>query len=164
MYRMTDEEFERAVEEALASIPERFIDALENVTVVIQDEPTPYQLGLAEEDPSWELPADDLFWDDSAADEEGEEEEGGLDEGEEGPLPEPGPDDFLGLYDGIPLTERDGAYDFEVPDVITVFKGAHERSFDTREEMVEEIRKTVVHEIGHYFGMDEEAIARMGYE
>ena len=47
--------------------------------------------------------------------------------------------------------------------MITVFKGPHERLCSSREEMVEEIRKTVVHEIGHYFGMDEEAIDEMGY-
>lgn len=155
MYRMTDEEFEQAVEEALASIPERFTQALENVTIVVQDEPTAYQLGL-EEDPSWDDLDDSQDWE-----EEDDEEDVWPEEEEE---PEQGPDDFLGLYDGIPLTERDGYYDCEVPDVITIFKGAHERSFDTREEMVEEIRKTVVHEIGHYFGMDEDAIARMGYE
>ena len=158
MYRMTDQEFETAVEEALASIPERFMDALENVTIVIQDEPTAYQLGLEEEEPSWELPEDSDDWCEEG--DGAEWEEGDPDSRET----VQGPDDFLGLYDGIPLTERDGCYDCEVPDVITVFKGAHERSFDSRGEIGEEIRKTVVHEIGHYFGMDEDAIARMGYE
>ena len=49
-------------------------------------------------------------------------------------------------------------------DVIYLFKGPHERLEGTREEIIEQVRRTVVHEIGHYFGMDEEQIATMGYE
>ena len=70
----------------------------------------------------------------------------------------------LGLYEGIALTERGEWYgEGEMPDVITIFKGPHERCFDSRERIVEEIRKTVVHEIGHHFGMDDEALGRIGY-
>lgn len=161
MYCMTEEEFERAIDEALQSIPEEFLRALENVAVVAQDEPNAYQLGRAAgEDEEWteeELEA----WFDEANDEanadapDEESDRDALSDEEEF-------DDLLGLYDGIPLTERDD-YAGDVPDVITVFKGPHERLCNSREEMVEEIRKTVVHEIGHYFGMDEEAIDEMGY-
>ena len=49
MYRMTDSEFESAVEEALGCIPERFLDALENVAVVVEDEPNDYHLETLEE-------------------------------------------------------------------------------------------------------------------
>lgn len=179
---MTAEEFERAIDEALQSIPAEFLDALENVAIVAQDEPTAWQLGRANDD-AWDDEADDAdawtdeeiaAWDEAGmfgAEEDGEslQTEVRTDEeaadcadaldcsGEDGFA-----DDLLGLYDGIPLTER-GDYAWDVPDVITVFKGPHERLCSSREEMVEEIRKTVVHEIGHYFGMDEDEIERMGY-
>ena len=73
-------------------------------------------------------------------------------------------DELLGLYDGIPLTER-GAYygEGDVPDVITIFKGPHERCFQERDAIREEVRKTVIHEIGHFFGNDEAALEQMGY-
>lgn len=129
MFKLTDEEFEAAVAEALDSIPEQFLDELENVVITVQDEPTEDQLELSE-DPCAQV----------------------LD------------DEVLGLYEGVSLYDRGEWYgECNVPDVITIFKGPHERSFDTREEILEEIRKTVVHEIGHYFGMDEEAVWRMGY-
>ena len=73
-------------------------------------------------------------------------------------------DELLGLYDGTPLTERDSYYGTgDLPDVITVFKGPHERCFPNEDELVEEVRKTIVHEIGHYFGNDEETLSEMGY-
>ena len=158
---MTEEEFERAIDEALQSIPEEFLRALENVAVVAQDEPNAYQLGRAAgEDEEWtevELEA----WFDEANDEA--DADAPDEESDRDALPDEEEfDDLLGLYDGIPLTERDD-YAWDIPDVITVFKGPHERLCSSREEMVEEIRKTVVHEIGHYFGMDEEAIDEMGY-
>lgn len=73
--------------------------------------------------------------------------------------------DMLGVYDGIPLTQRAGSYGAvdDYPDCITIFKGPHERLEGTRDEIIEEVRKTVVHEVGHYFGMTEEQIDAMGY-
>ena len=73
-------------------------------------------------------------------------------------------DELLGLYDGTPLTERDSYYGTgDLPDVITVFKGPHKRCFPNEDELAEEVRKTIVHEIGHYFGNDEETLSEMGY-
>ena len=75
-------------------------------------------------------------------------------------------DELLGLYDGTPLTERDSFYGTgELPDVITIFKGPHERCFEELGEAAlrDEIRRTVIHEVGHYFGNDEETLAEMGY-
>lgn len=143
MYEMTESEFEKAVDEAIATIPERFLGALENIAITIQDEPTDEQLASIE----WVDEFDDE--EDWADDEDGEW------------VDEP----MLGLYEGVPLTERGDSYGSfgDVPDVITVFKGPHERCFDSREEIVEEIRKTVVHEIGHYFGIDDERLYEMGY-
>lgn len=140
MYRMTDEEFEAAVEDALAAIPERFLKALDNIELVVQDEPTAEQLACVE----------DEYWDDA--------DEGDFPDGEDG-----GAGDLFGLYEGIALTERDEYGFCEMPDVITVFKGPHERTFDTREQVVEEIGKTVIHEIGHYFGLDDAKLYSMGY-
>ena len=72
--------------------------------------------------------------------------------------------ELLGLYDGIPATERGVWYgEGDMPDVITIFKGPHERCFETRDVMLEEIRKTVIHEVGHYFGNDEAMLEEMGY-
>ena len=64
----------------------------------------------------------------------------------------------------MPLTLRGAGYgDGEVPDVISIFKGPHERCFSSYEAIAEQIRKTVVHEIGHYFGNDEAMLRAMGY-
>ena len=72
-------------------------------------------------------------------------------------------DELLGLYDGVPLTERSEYDECDMPDVITIFKGPHERCFASREEIVDQIGRTVVHEVGHYFGLDDEQLHAMGY-
>ncbi len=131
MHRMTDSEFESAVEEALGCIPERFLDALENVAVVVEDEPNDYHLETLEEPDCLGASVCD--------------------------------NELLGLYDGVSLPDRADGYDSDVPDVITVFKGPHERCFGSRAEIVEEIGKTVVHEIGRYFGIDDARLYEMGY-
>ena len=127
MVYLTDEEFEAAVQGAIDSIPEEFLDELENVALLLADEP-----------------GSDDFAGDGYYTENG---------------------DLLGLYDGIALTERGGWYGAgdDYPDTITIFKGPHERLSDDRAEVLEEIRKTVVHEIAHYFGMDEAQVDEMGY-
>lgn len=131
MARMTDEEFETVVEEALANIPERFLRALDNVAIVVESEPDDYHFDI---------------------------------------LDEPGcrgasvrKDELLGLYDGVSLPDRADGYEGDLPDVITVFKGPHERCFRSRAELVDEVGKTVVHEIGHYFGIDDARLHEMGY-
>ena len=126
MIRLTDEEFEEAVQDAIDSIPDEFLDELENVAFVIADEPT-----------KQDFRGDGYFT-------------------KKG--------DLLGLYDGRAMTNRGGSYGLgDYPDTITIFKGPHERLGDTRENVLEEIRRTVVHEIAHYFGMDEEQVGDMGY-
>ena len=71
--------------------------------------------------------------------------------------------DLLGLYDGVPLTERDSGYTFAPPDRILVFRGPLLRMCGSTEELVEEVRITVVHEIAHHFGIDDEALHDLGY-
>ena len=182
MYSMTDTEFEEAIQAALDRIPEQFLDELENVAIVMEDEPNEYHLGEIDNSTS-DLYADDFddnddddfdeFEDDY--DEVDDEDYDGYEDDDE-PYDE---DDFeggsrhevlskngelLGLFDGASILEQDFFYGEELPNVITIFKGPHERSFDTREEVFEEVAKTVIHEIGHYFGMDEQQLKAMGYE
>ena len=112
-------QFERYVAEALASIPQRFRDALQNIAIVVEDEP-----------------AQDL-----------------LDEMEIEP-----PDTLLGLYQGIPLTERQWAHGNTLPDRVLIFQGPHERESEDDDDLVVAIGETLIHEIGHYFGLSEEEI------
>jgi predicted Zn-dependent protease with MMP-like domain len=74
-----------------------------------------------------------------------------------------GPDDTLyGLYEGIPLTERGDSYYGVLPDRITIFRGPLERDFRA-DELEEQVRITVVHEIAHYFGFGEERLEELGW-
>jgi predicted Zn-dependent protease with MMP-like domain len=71
--------------------------------------------------------------------------------------------DLFGLYHGVPLTER-GDDTGLPPDKISIYRIPLEESFAEPEELREEIRVTVLHELGHYFGLDEDRIAELGYE
>ncbi|NLE71356.1 MAG: metallopeptidase family protein [Actinomycetales bacterium] len=79
--------------------------------------------------------------------------------------PPPGePDDLLGLYDGVALTERDGWWAAgALPDRITIFREPTLAICDTVEEVVEEVAVTVVHEIAHHFGIDDERLHELGW-
>ncbi len=68
---------------------------------------------------------------------------------------------LLGLYEGIPLTERYG-YDMVLPDKVTLFQKPIESICDTQEQMAEEISKTLIHEIAHHFGLDDDHLDRLG--
>ena len=104
--RLSRRRFERLVIRALAAIPEEFRLRLENVAVVIEDEPPP------------NMP------------------------------------DTMGLYEGVPLIERSLA-DTTFPDRITLFRGPIERTCRTEEELEAEVKLTVLHEVGHFFGLQE---------
>ncbi len=71
--------------------------------------------------------------------------------------------DLLGLYDGTPLTERDSSYTLVVPDRITVFRGPLLDMCEDEREVVDEVRITVVHEIAHHFGIDDDRLHALGY-
>jgi predicted Zn-dependent protease with MMP-like domain len=116
---MTREEFRALVDEALMDIPDEFRDAMKNIAIVVEDEPSAHALA-----------------------------EVGL---------EPG-DTLLGLYEGIPLTERQWAHGNVLPDKITLFQNAIEESSESREDTVVAIGETLIHEVGHYFGLSEEEI------
>jgi predicted Zn-dependent protease with MMP-like domain len=116
---LRDETFEKHVADALASIPRRFRDAMRNIAIVVEDEPSPELL-------------DEL----------------GI---------EP-PDTLFGLYQGIPLTKRSWTDGNRLPDCILIFRGPHERAARNAEDLVTTIAETLIHEIGHYFGLSEREI------
>ncbi len=104
--------FERLVEKTLATIPEEFRAFMENVVVVIEDEPP-----------------DDM-------------------------------PDIMGLYEGVPMVERSTG-DMLLPDCITLYKGPITRSCSTQAEIEAEVRITVLHEIGHFFGLEESQLEQL---
>jgi predicted Zn-dependent protease with MMP-like domain len=70
---------------------------------------------------------------------------------------------LMGLYRGVDRTRRSVEDSGRLPDVIYIFQEDHEIVCDRREQFVEEVRKTVLHEIGHHFGMSEEDLDKLGY-
>jgi predicted Zn-dependent protease with MMP-like domain len=117
MVAMSREQFEDAVSEALDRIPDDLARMMDNVVVLVQDDPPD------------------------------------------------GDSDLLGLYEGTPLTERDGWWAAgSLPDRITIFRNPTLAVCDTAEEVVEEVRVTVVHEIAHHFGIDDERLHELGWD
>ena len=114
--------FEQLVADALLSVPQRFRQALANLAVVVEDEPTPQLL-------------------------------------EEMAIEPPGT--LLGLYQGTPLTERRWDHGNTLPDRILLFQGPLERESEDQDDLVVAIGETLIHEIGHYFGLSEEEIAEI---
>jgi predicted Zn-dependent protease with MMP-like domain len=68
------------------------------------------------------------------------------------------PDTLYGLYRGTDLTRRDASYGGVLPDVIAIYQGPIQEDCETVEEMEELVRDTVVHEVGHYFGLDDDRL------
>lgn len=116
---MHRKQFERHVADALASVPRPFRDAMRNIAIVVEDEPSRELLDEMEIEP---------------------------------------PDTLLGLYQGIPLTERRWDYGNALPDRVLIFQGPHERDSEDDDDLVACIAETLIHEIGHYFGLSEEEI------
>ncbi len=112
-------DFEQLVGEALASIPKRFRDAMSNLAIVVEEEPSRDLLRELEIEP---------------------------------------PDTLLGLYQGVPLTERHWGQGNMLPDRILLFEGPIEREAEDEDDLVVAIGETLIHEIGHYFGLSEEEI------
>jgi len=116
---MRREAFEGLVADALRSIPKRFRDAMSNLAIVVEDEPSATLLDEMNVEP---------------------------------------PDTLLGLYQGTPLTERAWDYGNALPDRILIFQGPHERESEDDDDLTVAIGETLIHEIGHYFGLSEEEI------
>lgn len=71
------------------------------------------------------------------------------------------PDTLYGLYRGVDLTRRDSSYGNVLPDTVTIYQGPIEEDCVDEEEMADLVRETVVHELGHYFGLDDETMERI---
>lgn len=73
-------------------------------------------------------------------------------------------DSMYGFYRGIPLTERDSAYTMVVPDVIDVYQEPLEEDFPDEADLIDEIRITVLHELAHFFGIDDDRLEELGLD
>ncbi len=123
--RLRRAEFERLVAQAVESLPPTFLTRLENVDVVVEEEPTEEDLELAGIEPGSTL---------------------------------------LGLYHGVPQSQRGPWYGNLLPDRIVIYQRPIEAVARDRREIRKEIRITIMHEIGHYFGLAEDDLADAGYE
>lgn len=115
MIQVSDEVFDELVADALDAVPEGLMDLVDNVVVLVEDEP---------------------------------------------PRGDP---ELLGVYIGVPLTERDSRYSGVLPDRIMLYRGPLQRMCRSTDELVEEVTVTVVHEIAHHFGIDEERLHALGW-
>jgi len=114
---MSREDFEDAVRDALDEIPEEFAALLDNVVVLVEDDPPPDTPQL------------------------------------------------LGMYDGTPLTERTSWWAAgSLPDRILVYRNPTLAMCEDREDVIEEVAVTVIHEVAHYFGIDDERLEQLGWD
>jgi predicted Zn-dependent protease with MMP-like domain len=74
----------------------------------------------------------------------------------------PADESMYGFYRGIPLTERDSSYGMVVPDIIDIYQEPLEEDFPDDAELVDEIRITVLHELAHFFGIDDDRLDELG--
>ncbi len=113
MVEVSRERFEELVGEALDEVPPQLVALMDNVVVLVEEEP-----------------------------------------------PEPG---LLGLYEGVALTERAASYAGMLPDRITIYRQPVLELCEDEDEVAEEITVTVVHEIAHHFGIDDERLHELGW-
>ncbi len=71
--------------------------------------------------------------------------------------------DLLGLYEGVALTDRDSEYSGHLPDAITIYREALLEVCESDADVVEEVAITVIHEIAHHFGIDDDRLAELGW-
>jgi len=74
-----------------------------------------------------------------------------------------GPPGLLGLYEGIPLTSRTTGYAGVLPDRITIYRQAICAICDTEQEVADQVRRTVIHEVAHHFGIDDRRLSELGW-
>ena len=115
MIFISRETFEQLVEQALGELPKRFADLLENIAVVVEEEPTDADLDLVEH----------------------------------------AGDELLGIYRGVPLPQRSYGMTL-MPDQIAIFRGPILRIARSRYDAQRQIHETVIHELGHYFGLGDD--------
>lgn len=112
--------FERLVAAVVGSLPPHIVAMMDNVDVLVADEPAPEQRSRGED-----------------------------------------PESLFGLYEGVPLTQRSG-YNLALPDRITIFRKPLEAVCETEAELIEEIRITLLHELAHHLGFEEDRIDELG--
>jgi len=108
-------EFERVVDEALEGLPEWVFEKIDNVVIVVEEEPEPEQ------------------------------------------------GDILGVYEGVSLAER-ADYSGVLPDRIVIFRRPHLHLGLAQDELAVEIRKTVLHELAHHLGIDDDRLTELGWD
>ncbi|MDR1450365.1 MAG: metallopeptidase family protein [Propionibacteriaceae bacterium] len=79
------------------------------------------------------------------------------------PRPPADEPDLLGLYEGIPLSERDSSYGAALPDRVLIFREPLKRIAQDRADLADQVAVTVVHEIGHFFGFDDDDLDELGW-
>jgi predicted Zn-dependent protease with MMP-like domain len=121
--------FMRTVRRALDELPPEVVAMLDNIDIIVEDEPTAAQLALGRGYP-------------------GQPENGPSSAGET----------LFGLYEGVPLTQRGSDYHLVPPDRITIFRGPLQRAFTSPQAIAREVRVTVRHELGHHFGFEEQRL------
>lgn len=114
--------FEELVSQAIDSLPQEIADRMQNVDVVVEDEP-PFEYVRR-------LPPGTML---------------------------------LGHYHGIPLTRRGNHYDGALPDKISIYRGPITRLARTPDRIRAQVRKTVIHEIAHHFGIDDDRLHELGW-
>jgi predicted Zn-dependent protease with MMP-like domain len=72
--------------------------------------------------------------------------------------------ELFGLYEGVPLIERTSEYGMVLPDKISIFQEPLEREFEQDGELIDEVRRTVLHELAHHFGTSDEELERLGLD
>lgn len=122
MIELSDEEFDRLISRAMDELPQEYITGLDNVAVVMADEPSEEQVYKMKLDRNHLL---------------------------------------LGLYEGIPLTQRGAGYTLVLPDKITLFKHALLRASHDEASLFTEIKRTLWHEIAHFYGLNHADIDRV---
>ncbi len=120
---METQKFEQFVAKAIEDLPEEIRERLENIDVIVADEPTRAQLrhsGLSRQET------------------------------------------LLGLYEGVPLTERTSGYSNVMPDKITIFQKPIEAACKNESQITSKIQQVVRHEIAHHFGIDDDRLEELG--